>query len=126
MRTNENWLEFETDELHACHRNFFEFLVDLMIRKCYSSENCPSWWPKDVPFCILSGMVRSAQPNSRYVQNSLLLSYCVCFRAHSFRPEKKGIGSFLGEMSGAIHNVSFYESTATSVHMITLLICMQK
>ncbi|XP_064391676.1 uncharacterized protein LOC135339487 isoform X2 [Halichondria panicea] len=34
---------------------------DLMIRKCYSSENCPSWWPKDVPFCILSGPTVSDQ-----------------------------------------------------------------
>ena len=46
-------------------RNLCEFLVGRKGR-FYISDNCPSWWPKDVAFSSMTGMVRSAQPNSRY------------------------------------------------------------
>ena len=44
-----------------------EFLVG--IRNFYTKDNCPSWWPKDVVFTPVTGMVRSAQPNNRCLQN---------------------------------------------------------
>ena len=45
--------------LLAIGRNFFAFLVGL---RGYASSNRPSWWPKDVAFSPLSGMlVRSSQ-----------------------------------------------------------------
>ena len=54
----------------AAGRRLFEFLVGK--RNFYTSDNCPSWWPKDVAFTAPTGMVRSAQPNSRCLQNSCL------------------------------------------------------
>ncbi len=33
-----------------------EFLVGLSGRNAYTSDNRPSWWPKDVVFCCLKGI----------------------------------------------------------------------
>ncbi len=65
--------------LLAIGRNFFAFLVGLRGKPSYASGNRPSWWPKDVAFSPLLGMlVRSSQPNSRYVQSLLLGNYNAC------------------------------------------------
>ncbi len=73
-------------------------------------------------YCVLSceRYIAHMQANSRHVQNLLLyigcMSLCI-FRYLCCTPEK-GIGSFLGEMSWAVHNVSliyFMKITADSV-----------
>ena len=44
-------------------------------RTFYKSDNCPSWWPKDVAFSPLIGIfysqVLSTKPDSKYVVNTV-------------------------------------------------------
>ncbi len=55
-------------------RNFFDFLVGVTgihSRELFKSDNCPSWWPKDVVFSPVRGI--SSEAHSRCFQNLLLV-----------------------------------------------------
>ena len=63
-------------------------------------------------FCCLKGIIYSRYVCAKFIAR-LHVIVCV-FRVQGCRHEwyhystpEKGIGSFLGEMSGAVHNVSF-------------------
>ncbi len=78
----------------------------------FKSDNCPSWWPKDVVFSPVRGIiVRSTHSHTVYrcFQNVLLIVhvgfYGVQSWCHCCKP-KENFGSFLGELSRAVHNVS--------------------
>ncbi|XP_064391662.1 uncharacterized protein LOC135339482 isoform X3 [Halichondria panicea] len=62
----------------------------LMVRDFYSSENCPSWWPKDVAFCILSGPKATMNGITAEHQKKVLAAFLEkCPEQYTISPRKQ-------------------------------------
>ena len=63
-------------------RNFFDFLVGVTgihSRECFKSDNCPSWWPKDVVFSPVRGIIVIVRSTHSHTD---VFKFCYYYACH--------------------------------------------